>query len=140
MTNRVALISCVKKKYGSAAPARDLYTSQLFRGVRRYAETHADTWFILSAKYGVLRPDEVVEPYEGTLNTMPKRDRLAWGQKVQQQLLDLLPAAAEVILLAGQRYREDIEPFLRKNGYSVSVPLQGLTIGKQLQLLKQVFK
>lgn len=71
---------------------------------------------------------------------MPKRDRLAWAEKVQQQLLDLLPANAEVILLAGQRYREDIEPFLRKRGYSVSVPLQGLQIDKQLQRLKQVSK
>lgn len=69
---------------------------------------------------------------------MPKRDRLAWAEKVQQQLLDLVSVDAEVILLAGQRYREDIEPFLRKRGHSVSVPLQGLKIGKQLQRLKQV--
>ena len=137
MANHVALVSCVKQKRGLASPARDLYTSQLFRGLRRYAETHADTWYIMSAEYGVLHPDEVVEPYERTLNKMPKRDRRAWSQKVQQQLLDLLPPDAEVILLAGQRYREDIEPFLRERGYSVSIPLQGLTIGKQLQWLKQ---
>jgi cytoplasmic iron level regulating protein YaaA (DUF328/UPF0246 family) len=135
---RVALVSCVKQKRNAAAPARDLYLSQLFRGLRKYAETHADTWYILSAEYGVLRPEQVVEPYERTLNRMPKRDRLAWGEKVQQQLLDLVPVDAEVILLAGQRYREDIEPFLRKRGHSVSVPLQGLQIGKQLQRLKQV--
>ncbi|HLN26881.1 MAG TPA: hypothetical protein VK395_04000 [Gemmataceae bacterium] len=140
MAKRVALVSCVKQKCGAAAPARDLYVSQLFRGLRRYAESHADTWYILSAEYGVLRPDQVVEPYERTLNTMPKRDRLAWAEKVEQQLLGILPAGAEVILLAGQRYREDIEPFLRKSGYSVSVPLQGLQIGKQLQRLKQVSK
>ncbi len=140
MASRVALVSCVKQKCGAAAPARDLYVSQLFRGLRRYAETHADIRYILSAEYGVLRPDQVVDPYERTLNTMPKRDRLAWAEKVEQQLLGLLPAGAEVILLAGQRYREDIEPFLRKSGYSVSVPLQGLQIGKQLQRLKQVSK
>lgn len=137
MANRVALVSCVKRKCGSAAPARDLYTSPLFRGLRRYAEMHADTWYILSAEYGVLHPDEVVEPYERTLNKMPKRDRQAWAEKVQQQLLARLPPDAEVILLAGQRYREDIEPFLRERGCSVSVPLQGLTFGKQLQWLKQ---
>lgn len=138
MPTRVALVSCVKKKRGSAAPARDLYLSQLFRGLRQYAETHADFWYILSAEYGVLRPEQVVEPYERTLNSMPKRTRLAWAEKVKQQLRDIVPADAEVILLAGQRYREDIEPFLRKRGNSVSVPLQGLQIGKQLQRLKQV--
>jgi cytoplasmic iron level regulating protein YaaA (DUF328/UPF0246 family) len=140
LATRVALASCVNQKRDTAAPARDLYLSLLFRGLRQYAETHADIWYILSAEYGVLRPEQVVKPYERTLNAMAKRDRLAWAEKVQQQLLELLPADAEVILLAGQRYREDIEPFLRNRGYSVSVPLQGLQIGKQLQRLKQVSK
>lgn len=134
---RVALVSCVKRKRDSAAPARDLYLSQLFRGLRHYAEKHADTWYILSAEHGVLRPDQVIEPYERTLNTMPKRERLAWAARVKQQLLEVLPIGAEVILLAGLRYREEIEPFLRKQGFPVSVPLEGLTIGKQLQRLKQ---
>ena len=134
----VALVSCVKQKRNSAAPARDLYLSQLFRGLRRYAETHADAWYILSAEHGVLHPEQVVEPYERTLNTMPKRERITWAERVQQQLIELLPADAEVILLAGLRYREEIEPFLRQRGFPVSVPLAGLKIGKQLQRLKQV--
>ena len=137
MANCVALVSCVKRKRESAAPACDLYLSQLFRGLRHYAEKHADTWYILSAEHGVLHPMQVVEPYERTLNTMPKRERLAWAARVQQQLLEILPAGAEIILLAGLRYREDVEPFLRKRGFSVSVPFEGLTIGKQLQRLKQ---
>ena len=137
MATRVALVSCVKKKSDSAAPARDLYLSQLFRGLRLYAERHSDAWYILSAEHGVLHPAEVVEPYERTLNTMPKPDRLAWAERVQRQLLELLPANAEVILLAGLRYREEIEPFLRQRGFPVSVPLEGLAIGKQLQWLKQ---
>ena len=137
MATRIALVSCVKQKRDSAAPARDLYLSQLFRGLRHYAETQADAWYILSAEHGVLRPEQVVGPYERTLNTMPKRERLAWAERVQQQLLELLPADAEVILLAGLRYREEIEPFLRKRGFPVSVPLEGLRIGEQLQRLKQ---
>jgi hypothetical protein len=80
---------------------------------------------------------QVVQPYERTLNKMPKRERLAWAERVQQKLLEVLPVGAEVILLAGMRYREEIEPFLRNRGFSVSVPFEGLTIGKQLQRLKQ---
>src|SRR5262245_25038878 len=129
MATRIALVSCVKEKRRSAAPARDLYLSQLFRGLRRYAENHADEWYVLSAEHGVLRPDQVVEPYERTLNNMPKRERIAWAEKVKNQLLEILPAGAEIIVLAGLRYREDIEPFLRNRGFSVSVPLEGLKIG-----------
>lgn len=137
MITRVALVSCVKQKRDLAAPARDLYLSQLFRGLRQYAETHADAWYILSAEHGVLFPDQIVGPYERTLNKMSKREWSAWAERVQQQLLELLPADAEVILLAGLRYREEIEPFLRKRGFPVSVPLEGLKIGEQLQRLKQ---
>lgn len=49
---RVALVSCVKTKRDTPHPAKDLYTSPLFKGLRRYAEAHADTWFILSAEFG----------------------------------------------------------------------------------------
>lgn len=134
---RVALVSCVKKKRDSAAPARDLYLSQLFRGLRRFAEAHADYWYILSAEHGVLHPDAVVAPYERTLNSMPKRERVAWAERVKRQLLEVLPKDSEVIMLAGLRYREDIEPFLRDRGYPVSVPLEGLKIGEQLHRLKE---
>lgn len=133
----VALVSCVKQKRASPVPAADLYTSPLFRGLRRYAETHADTWYILSAEHGLLRPDQVIEPYERTLNNMRKRDRIAWGHRVQQQLEQVLPPHANIILLAGERYRETVEPYLRQKGYSVSVPLKGLKLGEQLQQLRQ---
>jgi len=138
MTCRIALVSCVKQKRTSAAPARDLYVSELFRGLRRYAEARAGAWYILSAEHGLLRLDQVVAPYERTLNTMRKPERLAWAAQVQRQLLDVLPPSAEVILLAGARYRENIEPFLRGKGYEVSVPLQGMALGKQLQYLKGI--
>ena len=137
MSTRIALVSCVKEKRASPAPARDLYVSTLFRGLRRYAEAHADAWYVLSAEHGVLKPDQVVAPYEKTLNKMPKRERQAWAAHVQKQLLGLLPPASNVILLAGARYREDIEPFLRGHGFSVTIPLEGKRLGEQLRFLAQ---
>ena len=138
MSQRIALVSCVKQKRSSAAPARDLYISELFRGLRWYAEARAGAWYILSAEHGLLHPDQVVAPYERTLNTMRKPERLAWASRVQRRLLEVLPASAEVILLGGARYRENLEPFLRSMGYEVSVPLAGLALGKQLQYLKEI--
>lgn len=134
---RVALVSCVKSKKRAAAPAADLYTSPLFRSLRQYAEAHADEWYILSAEHGLLQPHHVVAPYERTLNKMSKPDRLAWAERVKAQLADVLPPGAEVIVLAGERYREDLLPFLERSGFSVSVPLEGLSFGKQLQQLKE---
>jgi hypothetical protein len=137
MTIRVALVSCVKKKRPTSAPAGELYTSPLFAGLRRYALTHADRWYILSAEHGLLSPDTVIASYEKTLNKMLKADRVVWAHRVQEQLKATLPERAEVILLAGARYREGIEDWLRERGYPVSVPLDGLSLGRQLQRLKQ---
>jgi hypothetical protein len=36
------------------------------------------------------------------------------------------------------RYRENLTPFLRDHGFSVSIPLGGLSFGRQLQRLKQL--
>ena len=134
---RIALVSCVKTKKQTASPAKDLYTSPLFRGLREYAEAHADEWYILSAKYGVLSPDQITSPYELTLNKMAKAARVGWAVRTQVQLLDVLIPGAEVILLAGMRYREGIESLLKDRGFTVTVPLKGVSFGKQLAWLNQ---
>ena len=138
MNIRVALVTCVKSKRPSDTAARDLYTSTLFRSLRGYAERTTDKWYILSAEHGLLHPDQTVAPYEKTLNTMKRADRLAWAARVQQQLLQVLPPKAEIVILAGVKYRDDLIPFLREHGFSVSVPFEGLSFGKQLQRLKQL--
>jgi hypothetical protein len=133
---RIALVSCVKSKRTSQAPGGELYISPLFKGFRAYAKANADEWYILSAKYGVLNPQQVVEPYELTLNNMPKEERRVWGTRVREQLREILPPHAEVVLLAGARYREEIEPFLREHGHAVEIPLLGLPMGRQLAWLR----
>src|SRR5690606_20391996 len=54
----VILIGCAKRKHPAAAPARDLYASPLFRKGRAYAEHAEVPWFILSAKHGLVAPDD----------------------------------------------------------------------------------
>jgi len=135
---RIALVSCVKSKRSTPAPAKDLYTSPLFCGLRKYAESNADVWYILSAEHGLLSPDQVIAPYERTLNTMGKVARQRWAADVQAQLIATLPHKAEVIILAGERYRKDLVPFLRERGHAVDIPLEGLSFGRQLQRLGEL--
>src|SRR5688572_10768538 len=137
----IALVSCVKSKRAFPAQAKDLYVSTLFSGLRRYAERNSNSWFVLSAEHGLLHPDQVIAPYERTLLTMRKGERLAWAARVTEQLMPILSRDAgncEVLFLAGDRYREFIEPFMVSRGYKVTVPLKGLPIGEQLQWLQRV--
>lgn len=132
----IVLVSCVKQKSTRPALARDLYTSALFKGMRTYAEQTGSAWYILSAKHGVLEPDAVVAPYEQTLPEMTAYQREAWGQRVRQQIEQLLPPAVPVVILAGTSYRRHVESALRARGHDVSVPMEGLRLGEQLRWLK----
>ncbi|MCY3693523.1 MAG: hypothetical protein OXI54_00190 [Chloroflexota bacterium] len=131
---RIYLVSCVSQKTPYRAPAQDLYTSSWFQKARAYVLKSGSPWFILSAEHGLVHPDDVLDPYEKTLNNMRAAERRAWAEKVQHQMETTLPDADEIVLFAGQRYREYIEPWLRGRFVSVQVPMQGLPIGKQLQL------
>lgn len=135
--HRVALVACVKSKRKTAHRAADLYQSALFLGLSRYAKANADSWYILSAQHHLLDPSAVIEPYEKSLNSMKAYERVEWGRHVQRQLEQVLQPGVEVILLAGARYREHIEPFLVERGLKVSVPLRGLGIGRQLAWLRK---
>jgi hypothetical protein len=138
MMMRIALVSCVKSKLAFDAPAQDLYVSALFKSMRTYAEHNADRWFVLSALHGLISPGKVIAPYELTLRTMPKAARIVWADKVGKQLLRVLPPTAEVTFLAGERYREGLIPVLKEHGYSVRVPMNQMSFGRQLQWLKKV--
>lgn len=104
----IGLISCVSKKRLSAAEAKDLYDSALFDKSRKFVEQRCDSWFILSAKYGLVEPEDVIEPYEETLNTKSRRERDEWADRVWAILHQRLKPDDHVTILAGERYRESL--------------------------------
>lgn len=64
-------ISCSKSKLDKPCKAQEMYSpSDIFTKRFTYARkvTSRDKIFILSAKYGLLRLDDVIEPYELFLN------------------------------------------------------------------------
>ncbi len=133
----IGLISCVGKKRSSAAEAKNLYDSALFAKSREFVEQHCDSWFILSAKHGLVDPAEVIEPYEETLNTKSRRERDDWAEGVWAVLRRRLRRDDYVTVLAGERYRESLVPLIQAYGCHVDIPMQGLGIGRQLQWLSR---
>ena len=131
----LVLVSCVSKKRASPVPARDLYVSDLFRKARAYVEQLGRPWFVLSAKYGLVHPDEVIEPYDVTLNNMGTAKRRCWAHGVLTNLTPHLERVDSITFLAGQRYREFLEQPLRARGLIVNVPMRWLKIGEQLRWL-----
>lgn len=130
------LISCVKTKLHHKAKARDLYISTLFRSMLAYAtRLEPDGVFILSAKYGLLDLDTVIEPYEFTLKGKNDSLKREWAKHVLLQLSERADLNKDhFIILAGVDYREFITPHLA----SFEVPLEGLDFGSQLRRLKEL--
>ena len=132
---RLFLVSCVKTKLSRPAKAKELYVSDWFRKARACVEREGGAWRILSAKYGLVHPEDVIRPYEKTLITMRAAERRAWAAKVLEALEPCLADADTVVFFAGERYREFLEPSLRNRGIGLDVPMRGLSQGRQLAWL-----
>ncbi|HLM62018.1 MAG TPA: hypothetical protein VK308_14525 [Pyrinomonadaceae bacterium] len=132
----VVLVSCVSTKAGESCPAKELYQSNWFKKARKYAEEKGDTWYILSALYGLIEPEQRIEPYNYTLNGKRKADRESWAQRTASELRQRVPPKSTIIILAGLKYRENLIPLLADK-YTLIVPLKNLGIGKQLAYLKE---
>lgn len=134
---KIALVSCVKSA-GTIHPSRQLYQNRLFEGMRQYAQTHSDKWFILSAEHGLLEPSQLVEPYEKSLSQMKRKERVKWALTVLDQLHQHVQPGDHVIFLAGRPYREFLVHPLLEYGCTVEVPLQGVEVNQQLSFLRKV--
>jgi len=128
------LVGCVKSKLGVPAPAKDLYTSALFRKERAYAERAGARWFILSAEHGLVAPDTVLAPYDLRLSKTPRDYRRSWGRRVVEQLHEAVgPITGKTVEIhAGSAYSDAIRELLSRDGATVIEPLAGLTMGARL--------
>ena len=120
------LVSCVSVKLAHPAPARDLYCSPWFRLVRAVVEH--EPWAILSARYGLVWPQALIEPYDETLRGKTSGERRVWATRV----LAAVPSADSYVIWAGRIYAEHLAEALR-----AELPLRGLGIGQQLAYLKR---
>jgi hypothetical protein len=132
------LVGCVKSKLDHPAPAKDLYRSTLFQLERSYAEASGFPWFILSAKYGLLEPEQVIPPYELALGSTPPGYRQNWGQQVVADLAAKFgPLTGKTIEIhASSKYVNAIRDPLQQSGATVTEPLAGLQLGQRLHWYK----
>lgn len=128
------LIGCVRTKRAVAAPAADLFVSPLFAGRRGHALKTGKRWYILSAKYGLLAPDDVIGPYDVYLADQSASYRRAWGEFVAAQLDRLEPGlrCRKVEVHAGAAYVDPLRQPLTNLGATITTPLAHLALGEQL--------
>ncbi len=128
--------SKIWKRRSDAGPtkAKDAYTGSPFKVNREYAETFADEWVILSAKYGFIAPDFVIpEDYNvtfGDRSSNPISMECLREQAIQLRGFD------SIVALGGTEYGERVKSAFRDSGRDVITPAAGLPIGKAMGKVK----
>ena len=95
----------------------------------------SDKVYILSAKHGIISCGETIEPYDVTLKTMRKDERLAWGGRVGPQLDMVLKRRDTAAFYCGEEYLAPLRPHLAARHINFDMPLLSLPLGGRLQEL-----
>jgi hypothetical protein len=158
MTNqlRLVLIGCskTKKPYkpdprrGGRITAEEMYAGQLFKKRVEYAKRLGLEWFVLSAEYGLWRPEAGRKPYDATMRAKSPAERAIWHAHVAYCIVnelweplergecdrELHPAELTVEIHAGRLYAHPLDDILRSLGVTVKLPCAGMGIGEQLKM------
>ena len=132
----LVITGCSKSKAETdvPVPARELYTGQLFKSVKRYTEEMNFPFYVISAKYGLISSDTMVEKYDKVLRTAADVEFIR--PQVEQELLKILPEFDSVLVIAGENYRKTLAKIVDDK----FIFLKTKGIGYTLQALKKTYQ
>ncbi len=123
---RVVLVGSSGEVAGSARPARELFASGGFARARDRAVRSGHPWFVLSAKHGLLDPDDVVGPFAVLIGDQPAGYRSAWAEWVVVQLADRVRLSGVTVEVhGGVDFAQALKGPLERRGARTEIPLPG---------------
>jgi hypothetical protein len=125
-TGRVVLVGSSGAVAGSPRPARELFLSDGFARAREHALRSGRRWFVLSAKHGLLDPDDVVGPFDVLFGDQPTGYRAAWAEWVVVQLADRVRLPGTTVEVhGGVDFAQALRAPLARRGARTEIPLPG---------------
>lgn len=104
----LVITGCTKNKCDipedALIPANELYQGTLFKKVKTFCELRGYEYKIISAKYGLLDPNDEIQKYDKVLKN--KRDIEAIKPLVEHDLKKILNNYDTILIIAGKNYRE----------------------------------
>ncbi len=139
----LVIVPCGSRKIWDKEPghgpalARDAYIGPMFQANSAYALCFADRWVILSAKYGLTAPDDVIpEAYNVTFKE-PDTHPVSLDTIRAQITARGLDHHDHVIGLGGVAYRNIVACAFADFDCDVHFPFTGLSIGRYIQRVKR---
>ncbi len=118
MTSKILIIAgCSQKKLPHLAPAIELNQGQLFKSIKRVAFQNNFDLKILSGKYGLLEPNQVIAPYNQKIQT--KADIRRIQNLIKDKISKVWRSYDLIITIMGKRYVEVLKPYLDSKFYVV---------------------
>lgn len=146
MNDKLVIVPCGKSKIWDdgitkgPVKAVEAYTGAMFKLGVQFAKSYNADLIILSAKYGYMWPETLVEPYDVSFirkTSNPISHKELYGQATFEHKL---MGYSEVLGLGGAEYRKAIQSsFIEYKGH-LWFPLAGLSIGYYLKHLKQAIQ
>lgn len=91
VVHSVCILSCSAHKRPVETWAENLYASESFFLARRYAEANFDSWLVLSAQCGLLKPSESVAPYDRHIAAVSSEEYRALAERLRSQIAIIDP-------------------------------------------------
>jgi len=131
----LALVGCGSEKREQRykkIKAKDRYTSDYFTLKKNFARKIADEWCILSAKHGVVEPDEKIEYYDVAITNYHNQQMKRWTDDVVSSIRGR--QTESLVFLAGRDYTDPLENHL--SDYRIARPFAktGGNIDQMLRL------
>lgn len=107
----LVITSCCKKKneVNLKLKASERYIGQMFRATKTFADNNQYALLIISAKYGLLNPEDKIDNYNKKIQN--KREALELRSKVVPKLQKIIENEkySRIIIVLGKLYRSIIE-------------------------------
>ena len=125
-SGRLVLVGSSGATTADPAPAALLFASPGFARARDTAVRSGLSWFVLSAKHGLLDPGDVVGPYDVQIGDQSAGYRAAWGEWVVGQLAERVRLdGVTVEVHGGVDFAQPLRQPLARRGAALELPLPG---------------
>lgn len=138
MVDNIIIIQCSNSKKSQQTKASELYTSERFNLSKKIAEKYAKTWFILSAKHGLIEPDKLVTPYDRTITDFSVDEKKEFISNVINQITKLELTNKRLIFLTDPDYTDEIVNFLKNTCSDIISPFSQIKREMWINYLNQL--
>jgi hypothetical protein len=109
--NVLIITACSKNKLGcdpsTYVPAKEMYQGTLFKKVKSYADAMDFDYRIISAEYGLIKPDQFIEGYNKKLRTNGDIENIR--PSIESKIKEEISQYDKIVVIAGEKYREVLE-------------------------------